>query len=270
MEVTLRMLRLTALLAFVALVAANPITNQTVHHFVQRMDGRIVGGEETTIEAAPYQVSLQHNGRHFCGGSIISKNWVVTAGHCTDFPASGYLIRSGSTNVNSGGSVHRVQQVIRHENYGSDRHGIPSNDVALLRVVDSDAFQFNNARKPISLYQGSPDALVNKYGLITGWGTTETGKLPLRLRKVSVPIISRPSCNEAYREVGGIPQWEICAGVAKGGKDSCQGDSGGPFVVNGKLVGIVSWGMGCGTPKYPGVYTDVSHYGSWIKQHARI
>ncbi|KOC59197.1 Trypsin-1 [Habropoda laboriosa] len=233
------------------------------------MDGRIVGGEETTIYQAPYQVSLQVSGHHFCGASIIAKNWVLTAGHCTTYGASSYRIRSGSTNVNSGGSVHRVQQVIRHENYGTTEKGIPINDIALLRLVDSDAFQFNSARKAANLYQGSSASLVGKYALITGWGNTNSGT-PVVLNKVSVPMISKKQCDNAYKTIGGVPQGQICAGVMAGGKDSCQGDSGGPLFVDGHLAGVVSWGRGCGTPNFPGVYTDVSYFRQWIRQKTGV
>ncbi|XP_017765064.1 PREDICTED: trypsin-1-like [Eufriesea mexicana] len=262
------MLKLFTILSLVALAAGNPIA-QTFNELVQRMDGRIVGGEETTIYVAPYQVSLQVSGYHICGGSIIASNWVVTAGHCATYSAKSYKIRTGSTNVYSGGAVHRVEQVIRHKDYKSNSNGIPVNDIALFRIAKSDAFKFNDARKPVPLYQGNSNSLVNKNALITGWGKTET-ETPVTLHKVSVPIIATKKCSKAYEEVGGVPKGEICAGLAEGGKDSCQGDSGGPLVINGELVGIVSWGMGCGTANYPGVYTDVSYYRQWIKQNSGV
>ncbi|XP_017886295.1 trypsin-1 [Ceratina calcarata] len=257
---------LVVVFALVAFVAGSPI-NQTMMIDL-RMDGRIVGGEETTIFTAPYQISLQYSGRHICGGSIIGSNWVVTAGHCSDYAASSYQIRSGSTNVHSGGSLHKVVQIIRHKSYDTNRNGIPINDIALFRIADT--FQFNNGRKAVSLFQGSSASLVGKNALITGWGNTESGKAPEALRKVSVPVITKKSCDDAYKSVGGVPAGQVCAGYTQGGKDSCQGDSGGPMVVNGQLVGVVSWGMGCGTPKYPGVYTDVSYYRQWIKQNSGI
>ncbi|CAK9807492.1 TRYP1 [Anthophora quadrimaculata] len=260
--------KLIVILALVAIAAGNPM-NQTANDVLRKLDDRIVGGEETTIYEAPYQVSLQISKQHFCGGSIIAKNWVLTAGHCITYSASRYRIRSGSTNVYSGGSVHRVQQVIVHERYGSTSKGIPINDIALLRLVDSDAFKFTNARQPAKLYQGNSASLVGQYGLITGWGNTDSGT-PVILNKVSVPLISKQKCNNAYRNEGGVPQGEICAGLTAGGKDSCQGDSGGPLYVNGYLAGIVSWGRGCGTPNFPGVYTDVAYYRQWIKQHSGV
>ncbi|KOX79695.1 Trypsin-1, partial [Melipona quadrifasciata] len=235
---------------------------------VQRMDGRIVGGEETTIYAAPYQVSLRVSGQHVCGGSIIAKNWIVTAAHCATYSTNKYQVHAGSTNVNSGGSLHHVQQIIKHESYGG--RNIPVNDIALFRLAQP--LQLDNSRKAVPLNQAGVSSLVGKHGLVTGWGVThQSGSgIPQVLRKVSVPIISMESCRTAYKSLGRIPDGEICAGFSQGGKDSCQGDSGGPFVVDGKLVGIVSWGKGCATPHYPGVYTEVAHYRQWIKQHSGV
>ncbi|XP_076677131.1 trypsin 3A1 [Andrena cerasifolii] len=260
--------KFVAILALAALANGSPI-NQTQGTIQLMMDGRIVGGEETTISEVPYQVSLQLGGRLFCGGSIIAKNWVLTAGHCTDYSAGRYTIRSGSSDV-SGGSAHRVQQVIRHKAYGTNGNGIPINDIALLRLADGDEFQFNKSRKPVKLYSGNAASLVGKQGLVSGWGDTKVSGLPTIIRKVSVPLISHANCDKAYKQYGGVPEGQICAGYTKGGKDSCQGDSGGPLVVSGQQAGVVSWGAGCASPNFPGVYTDVSHYRQWIKENSGI
>ncbi len=260
--------KLFVLLALVALVAGTPI-NQTVDDLI-RMEGRIVGGEETTIKVIPYQVSLRINGHHTCGGSIISKDWILTAAHCAGGAAKNYQVHAGSTYVDNGGSLHRVQKIITHESYGANHKGIPVNDISLFHLAEP--LHLDDTRKTVALNQAAASSLVGKYGLITGWGATResSSNLPRVLRKVSVPIVSIKSCRDAYRSLGQIPDGQICAGIEKGGKDSCQGDSGGPFVVNGKLVGIVSWGKGCATPHYPGVYTEVSHYREWIKRHSGV
>ncbi|XP_017889230.1 trypsin-1-like [Ceratina calcarata] len=233
-----------------------------------RMDGRIVGGEQTTIYTAPYQVSLQRYGNHYCGGSIIGNKWVLTAGHCAKYAAGTYQIRSGSTTIHSGGSLHNVVEIIHHKSYGTTSEGIPLNDVALFRIADT--FQFDSAQKSVRLFEGDPASLVGKNALITGWGSTKSRDAPEALHKVSVPVVNTKSCNDAYKSMGGIPNGQICAGYTQGGKDSCQGDSGGPMVVDDQLVGIVSWGKGCGVRNYPGVYTDVSYYRQWIKQNSGI
>ncbi|XP_017890394.1 trypsin epsilon-like [Ceratina calcarata] len=257
---------LVVVFALVAFVAGNPI-NQTMMIDL-RMDGRIVGGEQTTIYTAPYQVSLQRYGNHYCGGSIIGSKWVLTAGHCAEEAARTYKIRSGSTTAHFGGSLHNVVEIILHESYDTTNNGIPVNDIALFRIADT--FQFDNAQKSVKLFQGNSASLAGKYALITGWGDTESGNAPEALHKVSVPVVNTTSCNDAYRSIGGVPKGQICAGYTQGGKDACQGDSGGPMVVNDQLVGIVSWGIGCGGRNQPGVYTDVSYYRQWIKQNSGI
>lgn len=87
---------------------------------------------------------------------------------------------------------------------------------------------------------------------------------PTQLYGVEIPIVDRNECNQDYD--GLIEPDMICAGIPEGGKDSCQGDSGGPVVIDGKLVGIVSWGFGCAEPGYPGVYTNVAYFKNWIDQ----
>ena len=101
---------------------------------------------------------------------------------------------------------------------------------------------------------------------VTGWGTLKSnGKQPKKLMKVDVPIISRSQCNENQWYGGAITDNMICAGYTKGKKDSCQGDSGGPFICNGKLAGVVSFGIGCARPDLPGIYTNVKTYVDWIE-----
>uniref|UniRef100_A0A8V0ZWW0 Peptidase S1 domain-containing protein n=1 Tax=Gallus gallus TaxID=9031 RepID=A0A8V0ZWW0_CHICK len=83
------------------------------------------------------------------------------------------------------------------------------------------------------------------------------------LQCLNAPVLSSSQCSSAYP--GRITSNMICIGYLNGGKDSCQGDSGGPVVCNGQLQGIVSWGFGCAQKGYPGVYTKVCNYVSWIK-----
>ena len=93
------------------------------------------------------------------------------------------------------------------------------------------------------------------------------------LREVQVPVVSEEKCRTAYKESpAAIDGSYICAGFSQGGKDACRADSGGPLMLaNGlepyNLIGIVSFGKGCADPKYPGVYTRVTHQLSWILSH---
>ncbi|CAH2237274.1 jg11240 [Pararge aegeria aegeria] len=85
---------------------------------------------------------------------------------------------------------------------------------------------------------------------------------------VQVPTVSTEECNMSY---GYISKRMICAGVPEGGKDSCQGDSGGPAVGDGPIqLGIVSFGVGCARPGYPGVYSNVSSLRNWIRKNSGV
>ncbi|KAL0181691.1 hypothetical protein M9458_024097, partial [Cirrhinus mrigala] len=92
------------------------------------------------------------------------------------------------------------------------------------------------------------------------------GLTPLTLRTVKLPVVSNSRCNSSSSFNGNITANMICAGSSMGGKDACkdvgvlvfQGDSGGPLVCDGRVYGLVSWGNGCGDPRFPGVYTAVS------------
>ncbi len=90
------------------------------------------------------------------------------------------------------------------------------------------------------------------------------------LKEVTLPFVNFAKCNEAYQMYGGVTDDTLCAGLPTGGPDSCQGDSGGPlmFYRNEKWyqIGIVSWGVGCGSPGFYGVYASVHHYLDWINK----
>jgi trypsin len=132
------------------------------------------------------------------------------------------------------------------------------------------AFEFQANVQPIPLSISEPYAGHN--AVVTGWGTLSSGSssLPTQLQVVTVPIVSRAECNDAYAEYGGITENMICAGVTGGGKDACQGDSGGPLVVDGRLAGLVSWGVGCGEPSFPGVYSNVAALRNFVTQETGV
>ena len=228
---------------------------------IGRTDGRIVGGKEVSIETVPYQVSLQQNNRHVCGGSIISINKILTAGHCSEYPASSYVVRAGSSIWNQGGSVHKVVDLVLHSLYDNSPDYVPVNDIALMQVYPS--FKLDNSRKIIPLFTGNVPA--DSAGTVSGWGSTVLRIL--NLRAVTVPMITKNECRRAYQRYLDLPPGQVCAVSENGGKDACQGDSGGPLVINGRLAGIVSWGIGCAEKNHPGVYTEVAYHLSWIRRY---
>ncbi len=169
---------------------------------------------------------------------------------------------AGEHNLNSNEGTEQsrsVSQVIRHPNYNANTM---ANDVAVMRV--SSPFTLNSNVAAATLPSASFNPASNL--VVAGWGTLSSGgNLPTILMKVTVPLVSAATCRNAYGSQ--ITSGMLCAGTA--GKDSCQGDSGGPLMSGNTLVGIVSWGYGCAAAGYPGVYTNVPTYSSWIQQQTR-
>lgn len=219
---------------------------------------RIVGGEEVSIEDRPYLVSVQFRSQHHCGGSIITSNLVLTAAHCLIRDPQYYSIRSGSTYHQKGGTIHQIKQFIKHE----------SGDIALVEVCKPFKFDYITCA-PIKMFKQGEKSNEGTWAVVSGWGfTIENGTcLPDKLRSVSMPIVDRKVCATSYRKICNVTIGQICAGfINQGEKDACQKDSGGPLTINGILAGIVSKGRGCGRAYYPGIYTEVAFYKTWINK----
>ncbi|XP_029794393.1 serine protease 52-like isoform X5 [Suricata suricatta] len=162
----------------------------------------ITGGEPANIRDCPWQVGILYQGRHLCGGSILSEWWILTAAHC------------------------------------------------FINRKVTDIQKWRNC-------------------WVTGWGITTTRhSMTSELQKVNIKLIKWKTCSHIMPI---FTRNMLCAGSPQGGKDACQGDSGGPLVCQKKTnqgiwyqLGIVSWGVGCGRKRLPGVYTKVSNYLSWI------
>ncbi|XP_062135434.1 uncharacterized protein LOC133845094 [Drosophila sulfurigaster albostrigata] len=227
-------------------------------------EGRIVGGEDTTIRAHPYQVSLQKkSGSHFCGGSLINHNTVVTAAHCLQGQkASKIWVRLGSTTYNEGGLRVAVESLIYNDKYSSQTLQY---DVGLLRLAESVA-ETEDIRY-IELAKVTPP--TGTAAVVTGWGSKcyfWCMTLPKVLQSVVVYIVQWKECaSDTYKYGDIVLDTMVCAYEKK--KDACQGDSGGPLVANNQLVGIVSWGYGCAQTLTPGVYADVATLRDWIIEY---
>uniref|UniRef100_A0AAR2IJM9 Peptidase S1 domain-containing protein n=1 Tax=Pygocentrus nattereri TaxID=42514 RepID=A0AAR2IJM9_PYGNA len=234
---------------------------------VAPLNTKIVGGQDASPGSWPWQVSLQTNDFHFCGGSLINSNWVLTAAHCfasiTASQVTVYLGDQSLSNQTSNPNVvsRSVSQLIIHPNYSSSTH---DSDLALLKL--SSSVTFTNYITPICLA-----AAGSKFfnGTLT-WNRTNSKPSDVNtLLEVQIPVVGNRKCNCLYG-VGDITDNMVCAGLLAGGKDSCQGDSGGPLVSKQSGVwvqaGIVSFGIGCAQPNYPGLYTRVSQYQDWINQ----
>ncbi|KAH8349834.1 hypothetical protein KR084_007786, partial [Drosophila pseudotakahashii] len=226
---------------------------------------RIVGGQTANISEVPWQASLEILGEHQCGAVIFSDQIVITAAHCVtyfnkprfdDHIISMYSVRVGSSKASQGGQVVKVAGIIRHEKYTSNCTST-SNDIAVIGLKTR--IQLGDSVKPIPLAERAPT--VGVPALTSGWGAIKyKGAAQKTLLKTTVNIVDRIYCGKYY---GNITEDRICAGAP--GKDSCQGDSGGPLVSDGKLVGIVSYGIECAFPNVPGIYANVAELRPWIE-----
>ena len=239
----------------------------------------IVGGVDARDPhpwlAALHMRNLRGEFEHYCGGSQIEASWVLTAAHCLSeggepLPAEELRVSLGVTSPAElqAGDYRKAKRVILHPLY-RDAGGQPENDLALIEL---------ETPRPLDSYPPRLSAWMERQKLrvgtlvrALGWGLTREDALqpPKTLQQVDLPWVSREACKQAYP--GAIRASMACAGWPQGGRDTCQGDSGGPLVLLEsprlpRLVGITSWGEGCGRAGKYGVYTRLSRFSAWLSR----
>lgn len=269
---------------------------------------RVIGGVEVGDGAWPWQVFIAipivkdgRKGNAGCGGSLIAAQWVLSAAHCfvrnnvSLDKSKPIAVVEGLRRMNLGSNqkpeflaVHEISEVSVNPSYNPDTH---ENDIALVHL-----------RKKATAERVAPLLVADTFlenpplnATVTGWGyikdieqlgdgtfldaqthgnVVASEVMPTRLMQAELPLVDVDECRTKNRAANGvIDARNLCAGVAEGGKDACHGDSGGPLVAKREdgrwtQIGVVSWGIGCGRPGFPGVYTRVSAFADWIKSVA--
>ncbi|WBO63365.1 serine protease [Streptomyces camelliae] len=257
----IRPLALVAATTVIPLVGAAPVSADNV----------VVGGFPVDVTQAPWTVALSSRDRfggtragQFCGGVAVARTAVLTAAHCLGDDVLGappnrmrdLKVIAGRTDLLSGeGEEIAVSDTRVNPGYDS---GTNAGDFAVLTL----AKPLPQSAVVTMAGVGDPAYAPGTEALVYGWGDTTGGGAYARgLHAARMRVLSDDLCARAYP---GGPQGSylaasmLCAGEAIGGPDACQGDSGGPLVAAGRLIGLVSWGNGCGRPGSPGVYTRVS------------
>ncbi|KAL6428332.1 hypothetical protein ACFW04_008549 [Cataglyphis niger] len=220
----------------------------------------IVGGTPAAPGEFPYQVSLNYQGSHVCGGSIIAPTKILTAAHCVDFirNVNLLLIKTGSI-YSSSGEVHAVKYIRMHPSYDGQQSSAWKCDVAVITLQRPIQYNQNQAPITVATSQPSPSAVFT----LAGWGMTRAnGPTSQILLKMNQSFVSLSQCQQAHRSMP-MSYSHLCT-LNRRGIGACQGDSGGPLVANGIQYGITSWVAPCGLG-LPDVYTNVANFVSFIQ-----
>lgn len=234
-------------------------------------EGRIISGSKVDITRHPYTVSVRYRGvnettgfLHMCAGVIYSERVVLTAAQCVfDLTNDTKVMVVGAANSRNGtdGLIYPVANWTHHPQFNTIDIDY---DIGLI-FLDAAFDLSNNGLRVVELRPERP--ATGREATVVGWGYREEwGPNSPHLEQAHVPVVGSVQCNQIYGE-GEITERMICAGnVEQGGQDACQGDTGGPLMIDEQLVGLVSWGRGCGRPGYPSVYTFVPGLKSWIDE----
>lgn len=251
---------------------------------------RIKGGLFTDITSHPWQAAIfvknkrAPGERFLCGGVLIGSCWVLSAAHCFQerFPTQHVKVVLGRTYRVVPGEAEQtfeIEKYVIHKEFDDDTY---DNDIALLQLR-SDSKQCAQESSSVSTAcLPDPNLQLPDWTEceLSGYGKHEQSSpfFSERLKEAHVRLYPSSRCTSQNLFNKTVTDNMLCAGDTRSGgnqdlHDACQGDSGGPLVCminkHMTLVGIISWGIGCGQKDVPGVYTKVTNYIDWIQDNMK-
>lgn len=255
----------------------------------KRPQFRIKGGLFTDITSHPWQAAIfakyrrMQGERFLCGGILISSCWVLSAAHCFQdriLPQHLTVVLGRTYRLIPGEEEQRfeVKKYVIHKEFDDDTY---NNDIALLQLKSESlsCTQESDTVRTVCLPEANlqlPDWTECE---LSGYGKHDEFSLSFseRLKEAHVRLYPDSRCTTQHLLNKTVTNNMLCAGDTRSGgnqvnlHDACQGDSGGPLVCmkdnRMTLVGIISWGLGCGKKDLPGVYTKVVNYLDWIQEN---
>ncbi|MFC0626640.1 S1 family peptidase [Kribbella deserti] len=232
-------------------------TQASGKNVVKGKDPRIVGGTPAKTADAPWAIVLTNPvssspNDQYCGATLVKADKIVTAAHCVTEPVDTYTAIQGRDDLKvKNGKTSKISNIWKDPLYGKE----PGHDVAVMTL----ATPFTDV-PTLALETSAAADVEGAQATVYGWGNTKGTGPEEVFQKVEAPVLGDAYCSDVYAQYDYSVSGEICGGFKEGGKDSCQGDSGGPLVLNGRLFGVVSWGVGCAEAGNPGVYAEVAAY----------
>ena len=241
---------------------------------------RVIGGKEAALNSWPWIVNfINQENLQQCAGTIIDREWIISAAHCYLFQETPFTVESYTYHV----ADHKLNftdpheyeihpsSVFFHPQYFIGDDNQPGDyDIALIKL--SKPLDFSEQVRPVCLPEQSTNFSENDTCYLAGWGNTINNGSYHRstvLKEARLDLVSLEQCNNNASYNGVVPDRFLCAGFKNGGVDGCYGDSGGPLQCerNGTWtqVGIMIWGIGCAEANHYGVYSDVKVFLKFIE-----